>query len=254
MSRLLLIAGNDLRRRFVQPFAWILLALVCALLAWQFLLALDAFETIAPKLGAIADAPGVTDLIAIPLLQSTAGLLLLIVPLITMQSLAGERRAHSLALLLSAGVGSPRIIVGKFLAAFALAALIVLLALSMPLTLALGTELDLGRLAAAGIGVLLYAGSLTAIGIACSTWTAQPALAAAATVVISSFLAMLDVGARLQGVEHAFINWLSLSTHLQPFLRGLVSSVDVLYFLLLMILALALASRRLDGSQSRGQA
>ncbi|SFN02406.1 ABC transporter permease [Dokdonella immobilis] len=252
MNAIRLIAGNDLKRRFAQPFAWILLALTCALLAWQFLVALDAYLRILPKLDAVPNAQGATDLIAIPLLRSLSGLLMLIAPLATMQSLAGERRAHTLPLLLSAGVGNLRIVVGKFLGAFGLVALVVILAVLMPLSLEFGSSLDLGRLAAATLGLLLYAASLTAIGIACSAWTASPALAAAAALILGSLLAMLDMGARFQGVDNALINWLSLSTHLEPFLFGLVASVDIVYFLLLTTLALLLASRRLDTLRTRG--
>jgi ABC-2 type transport system permease protein len=241
-----LIAGNDLKRQFVQPFAWIVLALTCALLAWQFLVALDAYLRILPKLDAVPNAQGATDLIAIPLLRSLSGLLMLIAPLATMQSLAGERRAHTLPLLLAAGVGNLRIVIGKFLGAFGLVALVVILAVLMPLSLEFGSSLDLGRLAAATLGLLLYAASLTAIGIACSAWTASPALAAAAALILGSLLGMLDMGARFQGIDNALINWLSLSTHLEPFLFGLVDSVDIVYFVLLTTLALLLASRRLD--------
>lgn len=252
MNTIRLIAGNDIKRQFAQPFAWILLALICALLAWQFLIALDAYLRIAPKLDALPNSQGATDLIAIPLLRSLSGLLMLIVPLATMQSLAGERRAHTLPLLLAAGVGNLRIILGKFLGAFVLVALIVLIAVLMPLTLELGTTLDLGRLAAATLGLLLFAASLTAIGIACSAWTSHPALAAAAALIIGSLLAMIDMGARFQGIDNALINWLSMSTHLEPFFFGLVTSIDIVYFLLITMLALLFAARRLDSLRTRG--
>jgi ABC-2 type transport system permease protein len=60
------------------------------------------------------------------------------------------------------------------------------------------------------------------------------------------------MGARFQGIDNALINWLSLSTHLEPFLFGLVASVDIVYFILLGGLALLLAARRLDGVRRRG--
>ncbi|MBL0164482.1 MAG: ABC transporter permease [Xanthomonadales bacterium] len=252
MSTIRLVAANDIKRQFAQPFAWILLALTCALLAWQFLIALDAYLRIAPKLDALPNSQGATDLIVIPLLRSLSGLLLLIVPLATMQSLAGERRAHTLPLLLAAGIGNLRIVLGKFLGAFVLVALIVLLAACMPLMLEFGTALDLGRLAVSTIGLLLFAASLTAIGIACSAWTAHPALAAAAALIFGSLLAMIDMGARFQGIDNALINWLSLSTHLEPFFFGLLASVDIVYFLLVTLFALLLAARRLDSLRTRG--
>ena len=150
------------------------------------------------------------------------------------------------------GIGNLRIVLGKFLGAYALVALVVVIALAMPLALHFGTDMDLGRLAAAALGLVLYASALTAIGIACSAWTSHPALAAAAALVIGSFLAMLDMGARFQGIDNALINWLSLSTHLEPFLFGLVASVDIVYFLLLTTLALLFAGRRLDGLRAHG--
>lgn len=252
MKTMGLIAANDLRRQFFQPFAWILLALTCALLAWQFLIAFDAYLRIAPKLGAVANSQGATDLVAVPLLRALSGMLMLIVPLATMQSLAGERRAHTLPLLQAAGISSLDIVAGKFLGALVLVILIILLAMLMPLSLELGTALDLGRLAAIAFGLLLFAMGLTAIGVLCSAWTAHPVLAAIAALVIGSLLAMLDMGARYQGIDNSLINWLSMSTHLEPFFHGLVASTSIVYFLLLTTLALLFAARRLDSLRTRG--
>ena len=78
------------------------------------------------------------------------------------------------------------------------------------------------------------------------SWAAQPALAAAAAIAISSLLAVVDAGARLQGISNSGINWLALPTHLEPLFRGIVASVDVVYFALVATVALALATRRLD--------
>jgi len=128
-----LIARHEWRRLAVQPFAWTLAAVVLAFMAWQFLLALQAFIDLAPKLGGLKDAPGVTDLVAIPLLRSFSNLLLPLVPLVTMRAFAGERRAATLPLLLASGLGNGRIVLGKYLGALGyLLALVALVAL-MPL-------------------------------------------------------------------------------------------------------------------------
>ena len=66
MSAAFLIARHEWRRLAVQPFAWILAAVVVALVAWQFLLSLQGFIDLAPKLGGVKDAPGVTDIVATP--------------------------------------------------------------------------------------------------------------------------------------------------------------------------------------------
>lgn len=246
MSVALLIARHEWRRLAVQPFAWGLAAVAVALMAWQFLLSLDGFVELAPKLGGLQHAPGATDLVAIALLRSWSSLLVLLVPLVTMRSFAGERRAQTLPLLLASGVGNARIVVGKYLGALGYVIGLTVLVASMPLALGFGAALDAGKVAAALLGLGLYAAALVAIGVACSAWTAQPALAAAAALAISSLLAVVDAGARLQGVDSSAINYLALPTHLQPFFLGLVGSVDVVYFGLVVVVALTLATRRLD--------
>lgn len=252
MSAAALIARHEWRRLAVQPFAWTLAAIVVALMAWQYLLALETFLRLAPKIAGLREAPGVTDLVAIPLLRSFSNLLMLIVPLVTMRTIAGERRAGSLPLLLAGGVGNARIIVGKFFGALGLVVVLVVLIAAMPLALGLGTALDYGRLAAAVLGLVLFASALTAIGVLASAWTPQPALAAAAAFALTSLLAIVDAGARLQGIDNTGINYLATPTHLEPFFRGLVASVDIVYFLLITVVALALAARRLDRLRATG--
>jgi ABC-2 type transport system permease protein len=120
----------------------------------------------------------------------------------------------------------------------------------MPLALGFGTSLDYGRLAAAVLGLVLFASALTAIGVLASAWAPQPALAAAAAFAITSLLAIVDAGARLQGIDNTGINYLALPTHAEPFFRGLVASVDIVYFVLIATLALAFATGKLDTLRS----
>src|SRR6202012_4199940 len=111
----LVVARNELRRIFLTPLAWVLLAAVLGVLGYFFLLSLGAFLTLMPKIAGMADAPGVTDLVVLPLLRATASLLLLVSPLLGMRAIASDRQNGSLTLLLAAGVGDARIVVGKFL-------------------------------------------------------------------------------------------------------------------------------------------
>ena len=93
---------------------------------------------------------------------------------------------------------------------------------------------------------------LAAIGVACSSFASHPALAAAAALVIALALWSVNLGAQMAGINGGAINWLAMSTHLQPLLRGLVSSTDIVWFALLIALALALATRRLNADRERG--
>jgi len=248
----LIIARNELRRLFAQPLAWGLLAAVVALLAYFFLLTLQGFLVLMPKIAGNPSAPGVTDLVALPLLRAIASVLLLVVPLLGMRALAGERSSATLPLLLASGVSDARIVLGKYAGLVAYLALLILLALAMPLSLQIGTALDLGRLAAAVFGLLLFAAALAALALCASSYAQQSAVAAGLALVLNLLLWMLDAGARYEGVTSAFVNYLALPTHLEPFLHGIVATVDIVYFLLVAMVALALATRRLGASRVRG--
>jgi ABC-2 type transport system permease protein len=246
MSVAWLIARHDLKRMLVQPWSWALLAATLALLAYFFLLSLDGFLALSPKFAGLNDAPGVTDLIAVPLLRTLGNLFLLIVPLLTMRAIAGERRQHALSLLLGAGIGNASIVVGKWLAVWLYAALLIGLVACMPVALGFGTTLDYGKLAGAVIGLLAETAMLAAIGVFASSWTEQPAFAAALALVLNLLFSVVDAGARFQGIGNSGINYLALPTHLDPLFRGIVSSIDLGYFALIVVAALALAARRVD--------
>ncbi|MER3546264.1 MAG: ABC transporter permease [Rhodanobacteraceae bacterium] len=247
------VARLDLKRLAVRPFAWTLGVIALGLLAWLFLLDLDAFLAAQPKLAAEPDAAlGYTDLVVARHLLAFVHLSLLIAPLITMHAIAGERRAHTLSLLFASGLSSARIVLGKFFAALLYLWLLLFLMALMPLTLAHATSPDWGQFGAALLGCALCVASLCAIGVASSAFASHPAIAAMAALMISLILAMLDTGSRMTGVHAGWLDYLALSTHLTPFMHGLVRSMDAIYFLLLIALSLAFAARRLAAEKVRG--
>ena len=248
----LIVARNELRRIFLTPLAWVLLAAVLGVLGYFFLLALGAFLALMPKIAGMADAPGVTDLVVLPLLRATASLLLIVAPLLGMRAIAVDRQNGSLTLLLAAGVGDARIVIGKFVGLLAFAIVFIVLAAAMALSLDIGTSLDLGRIGAAALGLILFAAALIAIAVAASSMTQSAPLAASVALIVNLLLWMLDAGARYEGVSSTFVNYLALPTHLEPFLHGIVATVDVVYFVLIVVVALALAARRVSALRTRG--
>lgn len=246
------IARNEWRRMFAQPLAWTLLAVVLAVLAYFFLLTLQGFLGVMPKLAGTPSAPGVTDLVALPLMRAIASLLLLVVPLLGLRALAAEHQSGTLALLQTAGIGDARVVAGKFLGMFGFCVVLIVLALAMPASLQVGTQLDWGRLLAATLGLLLFSAALCAIAVAASAYATQPAVAAGLALAMNLVLWMLDAGARHEGVTSGLINYLALPSHLEPFLHGVVASVDGIYFALVVGVALALATRRLRATRVRG--
>jgi ABC-type Na+ efflux pump, permease component len=231
-------------------------------LAFYFLQMLQGFLGAQVQLAARPSGPGFTDLVGVPLFSSflTGGLIpfgltelaLFVVPLLSMSMLAGERGNGTLPLFFSAGLSPASIIVGKYLALMSWLVLWLALTLAMPLSLAHTTHLDWGKLASASLGMFLLLASFSALGLACSTFASHPAIAASAAIVITLLLWIVNLPAQKAGIDNGAINWLAMPTHLEPLLRGLVSTTDVVWFVLLTALALALATRRLSSERERG--
>jgi ABC-2 type transport system permease protein len=248
----LAVARLEWRRLLVRPLAWVLAGLTLAWLGWNFTVLLGSFLAGQIQRAALPDGPGFTDLVAVPRLGQLAQLAFLGVPLLTMSAIACERRSGTLPLLFAAGVPASRIVLGKYLALLGWLLLWLVLTLAMPLTLAHATDLDWGKLAAAALGLALMLAALAALGLACSSFASHPAIAAAAALILGLALWSVNLGAQMAGIDGGAINWLAMSTHVQPLLRGLVSSADLLWFALLIALSLALATRYLSTERERG--
>lgn len=247
---MLTLARYEFYRLFLSPLAWVILALSQLILAYLFLSHIDYFVQIQPRISAIPGAPGVTELIAIPLLNNAATVLLLIAPLVTMRLIAEERRNDSLPLLMSAPLSIHQIVVGKFLGTFGFFLILLLLIMLMPLSLMTGSAIDLSHLAASFLGLVLLLASFTAIGLFLSSLTKQPAIAAITTFTTLFLLWILDWAGNTEvGEQVSLFAWLSLLRHFEPMLQGEIHSSDISYYLILIASFLLLTIRRLDSER-----
>lgn len=242
----LVIAARELRSLFLSPLAWSILAVVQFLLAYLFLAQLEYFQQIQPRLAMLHEAPGVTDLVVVPLYGNAGVILLLVTPLLTMRLIAEERRNRTLSLLLGAPVSVTEIILGKYLGILALLGVMVLLTTLMPLSLAFGTHLDWGKLAACVLALSLLLATFAAIGLYLSTLASQPTVAAVGSFGALLLLWIIDWSAAIGTEKGELLSALSLLHHYENLLKGLVSSADLSYFVLLIAAFLIFSVRRLD--------
>lgn len=243
------IAARELRSLFLSPLAWTLLAVVQGLLAWLFVILVDDYRGLQGRLIGLENAPGVTDLVAAPLLRVAAWVLLLLIPLLTMRLFSEERRTRTFDLLLSAPVAIHEIVLGKYLGILVFLLSMVALIALMPLSLAAGATLDFGKLLAGLLGLSLLVASFTAAGLYLSMLTAQPTVAATATFGLLLLLWLVDTAGAGHETASRLFRYLSLLRHYDALLMGLFNSADVVYYLLFGGTFLGLALRRLDNTR-----
>lgn len=247
------IASREFRNLFLSPLAWAIMAVLQLILAYLFLSQIDVYMSVLqPRLAGIEGAPGVTDMVVAPLLQTVGFLLMLIAPAITMRTFSDEKRNRTLSLLLSAPVTMSDIVLGKFLGVTLFFLVLLAMISAMPVSLYAGTSLDTGKLAAGLLGLTLLLCSVSAIGVFMSSLTEQPVVAAISTFGLLLLLWIVDWSGNSGQDVSGLFTYLSLQTHLGSFLKGLFSTTDVAYYLLLTALFLALAIRRLDQQRLTG--
>ncbi len=253
MSVMMTIARTEFKRMFNSPLAWSLLALVQFILAWVFLLGLNEYLTqILPMMAGRADAPGLSDLVVSALYLWAGVIMLAVMPILTMRLLAEERMNQTLPLLTTSPISMTQIVLGKYFGLLMLVIVMVAMLSLMPLSLALGTSLDWGRLAAAVLGLFLLLASFAAAGLFLSSLTRQPIIAAVSTFGLLVFLMILYISGNSQGSGSTLFIYLSHFGHFLSFLEGEFDSSDLAYYLLFIIGFLLLTIRKLDNDRLQG--
>ncbi len=173
---------------------------------------------------------------------------IVLLPALTMRSWAEEQRQGTAEILLTLPVRERELVLGKFLAAWALLGLMALLTLPVPLGAALFGSLDPGPIVSQYFGALLLGGAGLALGLLVSALSANQVSAFLIGVALLLVLtlvgripALLPLPAWLSGM----LNALSLDYHFDSFRKGLFDSRDAVYFLVLLSGFLVFSSRAL---------
>jgi len=162
------IFKKEMRLYFTLPVAYVVLTIFLVIAGW-FFYNIFTFFTLASMQSAMNPAMArelnVTDSVMRPLVSNISVILLLLMPLVTMRLFSEERRSGTIELLLTYPVRDGAVLVGKYLAALALYALMLALTLLYPGIVVYFARLEWGPLATAYVGLLLMGGTFIAVGI-----------------------------------------------------------------------------------------
>jgi ABC-2 type transport system permease protein len=244
-----LLALRELRSLLSMPSTWLMLGILQFIITWFFLNTLQAFLELQPQLAQLANVPGVTTVVAVPLFNLLALLLMMLVPMFTMRLIAEERRNQSFALLLSAPLAIRDIVLGKFMGLLAFLVLFLASAPLMVYTLALGTSLDHGLILGNCLGLLLLTASYVSLGLYVSSLTAQPIIAAIGALAALVGLWLADIATSSESSDW---HYLSPVNHFQKLNAGLLDTGDIAYFVLFISVFLILTVRRIANNRLYG--
>ena len=177
---------------------------------------------------------------------------LFFIPAVTMKLWAEEKKIGTIEILMTLPIRDYEVVVGKFLASFALLAVTVLLTLVIPFSvMSLGNP-DVGTLIAGYIGLLLMGGAYIAIGFFASTLTENQIIAFIIGIVVCLVLLLIGEDFVLFKTPNwlfPIFSYLGLGAHYSSILRGVLDSRDIIYYLsmigfFLYLSTLAVESRK----------
>lgn len=243
MKNILTIAAHETRRIFVSPLAWAVLGITQLIFGYIFVGAVVQFRGMSD----MGDQQiGVSEFVGSGVYGSATIILLLVMPLMTMRLFSEERKSGTITLLFSAPVTLVEIVVGKFFGVMAFILAMIALLAAMPASLLPVVELDLGRLAAGLLGLLLITMAFAACGLFISSLTREPTIAAIGTFGALLLIWLLKMPANFGSHFSEVFDYLSLISHYQQLISGLFDSSDVVYYLLFTTLFLWMTVVRLD--------
>jgi ABC-2 type transport system permease protein len=169
-------------------------------------------------------------------------LYLFLVPAIAMRSWAEERKSGSIELLMTLPISTWQIMLGKYLAAWVVLGLALLLTFPVWVTVNYLGEPDNGIILAAYLGSWLMAGGFLAIGMCMSALTKNQVVAFILAIVVCFLFVVSGSGIVLD----SFKGWapslvldtiasFSFLNHFEALAKGVIALNDVGYFLLVTL-------------------
>jgi gliding motility-associated transport system permease protein len=249
------VAKRDLGSYFNSPIFYVVTTVFLVIYSFIFfqILTFFSFQSVqAAQFQGMNVGLNLNDMVIEPSFHNMAVTLLLIIPVLTMRSFADEKKSKTYALLLSSPIQLKEIIFGKFIACMTVVTVMVLLSSYCVWSLLLLGEPEIGPIITSYLGILLMAGCYVGMGVFASSLTDNQIIAAVIAFGMSLFMWIIGWAAQAASAEMGeVLQYLSLVDHMQRFLKGIVDTSDVVYYLSFILFTLFLTHRVLDSERWR---
>ncbi len=179
---------------------------------------------------------------------------LFFVPAVTMRLWAEERKSGTLEVLLTMPLRETEIVLGKFFASLGFLAITLVFTITLPVSIGWLGRPDWGVIVGSYAGALLLGAAYLAIGLWISSLTESQVVAFIASVAAIFLLLVIGAAPHWLGSVGWFAalgEYLSLFTHFQNILRGVLDSRDVAYYVIVVWFFLYLNVKNIEARKWR---
>jgi ABC-2 type transport system permease protein len=247
---------KEMRLYFGSPMAYVVFTFFLLIAGWFFSQIFFFYNLTSMQVTmnpAAAQALSPTDSIMRPLFSNMSVVLLFFIPMLTMRLFAEEKRSGTIELLLTYPIRDGEVLLGKFLAATALVALLLGLTLLYPGLVRYFARLEWGAVLTGYLGLLLLGAAFLSVGVLISSFTENQIVAGLATFAVLLGLWVISWGAEFAGgALRTVLQYLSIIEHMDNFSKGVLDTKDVVYYATVTALALFLTLRSMEAKRWSG--
>ena len=257
MRNILAIAQKELRSYFAGPIAYIAIGLWALLYGYFFVAILQFFVRQSMQMNQFGmqgpQALNVNQQLIRPLLQNVTIMILFVMPMVTMRTYSEEKRSGTIELLLTAPLTDFQIIMGKFLGAMALYAVMLLVTMLHIALLFVYGRPEWKPIVTAYLGLLLLGGCFISLGLLISSLTRNQIVAGMVTFAVFLLLWIITwIGSFSGPTVDQLTQYLSIIDHLEDFSKGVVDTKHLIYYLSFITFGLFLTAKSVDSERWRG--
>jgi ABC-2 type transport system permease protein len=250
MQNVMAIWQREIKSYFVSPIAYVVLTVYLFLSGFFFFSIFSAVVQSTMMQGQFGqgtqpvDVPGI---VSRSFFGTMSVVLLFMIPMLTMGLFAEERKRGTIELLLTTPVGNFQAMMGKYLASVTF---LVIMFVSSALTISalfVYGQPEWKPILGAYLGLLLYGAALLAIGLFISTLTENQIVAVVITFGAILMLWLVESFASgAEGVTRDVLSYLSVISHLDDFIKGVIDTSHIIFYLTFAFVGLFLTYRSLE--------
>jgi len=254
MTNILAIVRKEWRGYFASPIGYVVIGMYALVFGYFYTVGLSWFirqSMQAPQMGG-GPMNINQQMIRYVFLNSTI-IFLFVVPLITMRTYSEEKRSGTIELLMTSPITDYQIVIGKFLGALSLyGAMLGITLIHIGVLFAYGSP-EWKPILTGYLGLLLLGGCFVSVGLFFSSLTRNQIVAGMFTFAVLLLLWVIDwVGSFAGPSLEKLTSYLSLTGHVEDFLRGVIDSQHVVYYLSFITFGLFLTAKAVDSERWRG--
>jgi ABC-2 type transport system permease protein len=254
MTNILAIVRKEWRGYFASPIGYVVIGMYALVFGYFYTVYLSWFlrqSMQGPQMG--GGPMNVNQQMIRGVFDNSMVIFLFVVPLITMRAYAEEKRSGTIELLMTSPITDFQIVIGKFLGAMSLyGAMLGVTLIHIGVLFAYGNP-EWKPILTGYLGLVLLGGCFVSVGLFFSSLTKNQIVAGMFTFVVLLLLWVIGWIGNFSGpTVERLTSYLSLTSHVDDFLRGVIDSQHVVYYLSFITFGLFLTAKAVDSERWRG--